>query len=282
MVKVISVFLFLFTTYSYASMPVAVTMTGCVMDGRFTTEGTDYGTHKVEHPYVIKVIDRDSNKPIELKDYNGKRISIKGYLHPSDLLFTDKNSIKLIGDCEQGQKKKLTIEEQEKLAREIFQQLAKTDSDRTDVVIKLYQRVIDECPDTERAQEAYWRLSNLYLQAYEQPQYDKIVTLLEEAIKRYPNTQATPHYKQRLLRAYEETKQWQKAVDLYEEALKTNPEILSDPQNTATMLSYADALIGAGQKAKAREILQRVISFGDRIENWLLEIAREKLEGVKE
>ncbi|MFQ3573355.1 MAG: tetratricopeptide repeat protein [Thermodesulfovibrionales bacterium] len=288
MMKILSVLpiiMMFFIFEAYASMPVEVTMTGCVIDGKFTKEVTDFGTHKVKgsNTYLIKIIDKD-RKPIDLRGYNGMRLSIKGFLTPGDYLYTDSQSIKVMGDCvekSEGQGKRLTLKEQERLAKDLFLKMSKTDASDTKVFIELYGRVIDECPDTERAQEAYWRLSNLYLQAFDQPQYDKIARLLEEAVKKYPNTPATPHYKQRLLRAYEATKQWQKAVALYEEALIGNPEILSDPQNAATMIDYANALIGSGNKEKALSILNKVVSFGDKIEDWLIEVAKWKLEEIK-
>ena len=269
-----------------ASMPVSVKIAGCIENGYLMSYETDFGTHKVERRYPIRinVINKD-RKSINISSFNGKRVSIKGYIIPGDHLYPDMNSIKVIGDCVKqssgSKRKKLPLHEQEKLAKELFQEMAKTDSDKTDVFIKLYGRVIDECPDTEKAQEAYWRLSNLYLYALDKPDYMKIIALLEKAVKRYPNTAATPHYKKRLLLAYEETKQWQKAVGIYEEEIKTNPEILREPENAATMIAYADALIGIGNKAKARDILRRVVDFGDKIEDWLVEIAKVKLEGMR-
>ncbi|MCX8026666.1 MAG: tetratricopeptide repeat protein [Thermodesulfovibrionales bacterium] len=262
---------------SHASMPVEVTITGCVKDGVFVSSETDYGTHKVKKDYKMKVMDSNTKTLMDIKAYNKKEIRLRGYLLPGDLFFVDKNSIQVIGNCNI-----LSLEEQEKLAKELFTQMSKADKNDTDVFIRLYTRVINECPDTEKAQEAYWRLSNLYLQAFDKPDYEKIASLLEEAVRRYPNTPATPHYKQRLLRAYEETKQWKKAVGLYEEALKTNPEILSDPDNAATMISYAEALFGSGNKQKALMILNKVVGFGNKIEDWLLEVAKEKIRYISE
>lgn len=275
---IIMCLIFLAEAYlSLASMPVDVTMTGCVQEGTFTTEETDYGTHKVKAGYLIRVVDKE-RRPIDLKGYNGKRIIIKGYITPGDYLFADPSSIRQIGKCSRTGSKKLSIDEQERLAKELFLKMSKTDASDTKVFIELYGRVIEECPDTERAQVAYWRLTNLYLQAFDKPDYDRIASLLEEAVKRYPNTQATPHYKKRLLLAYEETRQWHKAVTLYEEAIKSEHGFLNDPKNAATMISYAEALIGSGNKAKAKDILKRVVAFGDRIEDWMLEIAKGTLK----
>ncbi len=276
--KLIAFLLFtiLLSSNTFASMPVEVTIKGCIEDGRLISGETDFGTHQVQRDYKIKVYDHKDKSPIDLRQYNGKIVKIKGYLLPGDVFYVDRQSIIALGNC--PTKKKLSLKEQEELARELFIKLSKTDASDTKVFIELYGRVIEECPETERAQEAYWRLSNLYLQAFDKPDYGKIAALLEEAVRRYPDTPATPHYKQRLLRAYEETMQWQKAVVLYEEGLKANPEILKDPQNAATMIAYADALSGSGNKKRAIEILNRVIAFGDKIEDWLLSIAKDKVK----
>lgn len=280
MTKVFTIVFLLFASVTLASMPVEVTITGCVRDGKFTSIETDYGTHRVKKDYLIRVIEKDTRQPLDLTMYNNKELSIKGYILPGDLFYVDKKSIRVIGNC--MKRGKLSLEEQERLAKQLFTEMSKADNYDTDLFIRLYARVIKECPDTEKAQEAYWRLTNLYLQAFDPPQYEKIVSLLEEAVKKYPNTPATPHYKQRLLRAYEETRQWQRAVTLYEEALIANPEILSEPENAATMIGYADALIGSGNKEKALSILNKVVGFGPKIEDWVLDIAEHKIKALKQ
>lgn len=278
--RFIILILILFASLSYASMPVEVTITGCAKDGEFLSEETDFGTHKVSGTnYKIKLMDNKTNAPIDITPYNNKKIRIKGYLLPGDIFPIDKEKIEVIGDCLKSNK--LSIEEQEKLARELFIQMSKADKYDTELFIKLYNRVINECPDTEKAQEAYWRLTNLYLQAFDEPDYAKIVELLEDAVKKYPNTSATQHYKQRLLLAYVESKQWGKAIGLYEETINKNPDILSNPDNAATLIDYAECLINTGNREKALKILNKVVDFGDKIESWLLDIAKANIEVLK-
>lgn len=263
----------------FASMPVEITIIGCVKNGILTDTETDFGTHKVKRDYKREILDKDTRERINLSPYNGKVLKIKGYLLPGDRFFIDKSSIQVIDSCEAM--KKLSIQKQELIAKNIFKKLSKTDEKNTEVFIENYKRVINECPDTEWAQEAYWRLTNLYLNAVEKPDYERVISLLEEAIKKYPNTPATPHYKKRLLFVYEETKQWSKAVKLYEEAIKNNPELISDSENSAFMIGYADALSGSGDKQKALKILKQVISFEGKIDDWLIDVAKNKIKELE-
>ena len=63
----------------------------------------------------------------------------------------------------------------------------------------LYLRMMDECPDTEMAEEAYWLLSNLYLDDFDEPREDKAGEILELFLKRYPSSRWTSHAESRLL-----------------------------------------------------------------------------------
>ena len=63
----------------------------------------------------------------------------------------------------------------------------------------LYLRLIDECPDTELAEEAYWALSNLYLDDFDEPKEDKAKEILELFLKRYPSSRWVTHVENRLL-----------------------------------------------------------------------------------
>ena len=62
----------------------------------------------------------------------------------------------------------------------------------------LYLRLIDECPDTEIAEESYWALSNLYLDDLDEPKEDKSREILELFIERYPASRWIAHVENRL------------------------------------------------------------------------------------
>jgi hypothetical protein len=63
---------------------------------------------------------------------------------------------------------------------------------------KLFLRLIEECPETDAAEEAYWALSNLYLDDFDEPQEDKAREILESFLKRYPASQWVLHVESRL------------------------------------------------------------------------------------
>ena len=174
---------------------------------------------------------------------------------------------------------RLSPEEQEKLAKELYGVMAKTDKWETDIFIKLHNQVIEQCPDTKWAQESLWRLSNLYLLANDPPQYQKISELMEKLISRYPDSPIIPDAKNRLLRSYEETGNYRKAVSLYEDLFEKNPEIIESDQYAAFLLGYAEALAESGNKEKAKEIYQKVIDLKDA-EGWLKDIAKDALSGT--
>lgn len=62
----------------------------------------------------------------------------------------------------------------------------------------LYLRMIDECPETELAEESYWALSNLYLDDFDEPKEDKAREILELFLKRYPGSRWAAHAENRL------------------------------------------------------------------------------------
>ena len=63
----------------------------------------------------------------------------------------------------------------------------------------LYLRIMDECPDTDIAEESYWALSNLYLDDFDESQEDKAAEVLELFLKRYPASWWAPHVEARLI-----------------------------------------------------------------------------------
>ncbi|MBM4146716.1 MAG: tetratricopeptide repeat protein [Nitrospira sp.] len=175
---------------------------------------------------------------------------------------------------------RLSLEEQEKLAKELYGTMAKADKWETDTFIKLHNQVIDQCPDTKRAQESLWRLSNLYLLANDPPEYQKVIELMEKLISKYPDSTLVPDAKTRLRMSYEQTGNYKKAIALYEDLFAKNPDIAESDQYAALLLGYAKALAETGDTEKARAIYQKVIDLKDA-EDWLKDIARDALSGTE-
>jgi hypothetical protein len=64
---------------------------------------------------------------------------------------------------------------------------------------KLCLRLIEECPQTEDAEEACWMLSNLYLDSFDEPKEDEARKILERFLALYPSSLWAPHAESRLL-----------------------------------------------------------------------------------
>lgn len=133
---------------------------------------------------------------MNLSAFEEKFIRVKGFLLPKDSFFTD---IKLIKIIRESEKQKLSLQKHRKFAEHISKQLQNTKEDDLINFERFYKRLTNECFDTEQAKESYWRLTNMYLDAFDPPNCSVFVRLFEETIIRYINA----HYKRRLFFAYE-------------------------------------------------------------------------------
>ncbi|MCB2186803.1 MAG: tetratricopeptide repeat protein [Deltaproteobacteria bacterium] len=165
---------------------------------------------------------------------------------------------------------------QEQLALQLFQKLAKTPTDDHEAFHRIYYVIIDRCPDTERAEVAYWRLSNLLLQAYDPPKNEEAVKLLEKFLARYPHSQGVPMIKQRLSRLYEDTGRWCQAADLYGEAAANLPPKL-DEQMLGWCTAFATALENCGKKDEARKWYRKVVENDPELKTFSAQVAQERL-----
>jgi tetratricopeptide (TPR) repeat protein len=202
-------------------------------------------------------------------------------VNSEQLIKGEKSSSKSKSDIGPYDKKEtgLSLEEQEKLAKELYGIMAKTDKWETDTFIKLYNQVIEHCPDTKWAQESLWRLSNLYLLANDPPEYQKVIELMEKLISKYPDSPLVPDAKNRLRMSYEQTGNYKKAIALYEDLFAKNPDITESDQYAALLLGYAKALAETGDTEKAKTIYQKVIDLKNT-EEWLKDIAKDGLSNL--
>ena len=153
----------------------------------------------------------------------------------------------------------LTPEQQQARAESLFAQIIETDKYDYDRIEQLYLQVIRECPDTDQAEESYFRLSNLYRMGFDPPKYDSLRLLLEDFLQRYPDSDGVPEMRERLLRAYEGSGRWKAVVALYDEIVPVMPE--DHPYFLVTHLDYARALEGAGDRAKALAVYRKVAAI---------------------
>lgn len=174
----------------------------------------------------------------------------------------------------------LPLEEQERLATELFQTLANTDADQIGTFISLYDRVLTECPDAKRAPEALWRLSNLYLLAYDEPKFPQVALSLERLLRRYPSSPFVSDARKRLLSAYEEMGDFQKTLPLYE-AILAEETAMSDEDFTAWAVGYGQNLEKTGDTAKAKEWYGKALERDAGKDSFSARIARERLDALR-
>ena len=115
--------------------------------------------------------------------------------------------------------------EKEDLANQIFYEIRNVEKPEEKAV--LYRKVVDECPGAELAQEALWRLSQLYLDDFDEPNVKEAIGCLELFIKSYPDSDWRPHVEFSLLWLYESEKLWEKMTGLYEKIVSENPNMPS-------------------------------------------------------
>jgi len=170
----------------------------------------------------------------------------------------------------------LTPEEQEKLAKKLYEEMIGLDKWETSKFEELHKRIIETCPATDYAIESCWRLSNLYLMADDQPRYEDVIQVLEHLVTKYPNSQIIPDAKNRLLLAYKNGGHPDKVITMYQELFKINP----DPDDRTFMiwaLEYANALSAVGKPEDARKLYEQVIEKDGGKDQLEARVAREKL-----
>lgn len=168
-------------------------------------------------------------------------------------------------------------------ATELFQEIRQADKYDFTRIEQLYLELLRECPDTEQAEESYFRLANLYRMGMDPPEYKKLRVLLEEYLERYPESEMAPEMVKRLRRAYEDTGQWPRVVELYQAEISTLTD--ENPYYLVTMLDYARALEGSGDRETALAAYRQVaaVAGGENAGNYdmsdlWLRVARKRID----
>lgn len=183
----------------------------------------------------------------------------------------------------------LTLPEQEELAKALFSVMAKDKSDDPALYEKHYLTVMAKCPDTRRAHESYWRLTNLYLRAYDEPKHDKIVTILEQFLKRYTTSDVVSMKKypdealvfsplKYLHQSYEELKQYDKIAAYYDGAASRESEFA-----IYDYFDYAQALDEVKRTKDAITWYEKFLkkTQGDDSVDFMREIAADRVKELK-
>lgn len=150
----------------------------------------------------------------------------------------------------------LTPEQQQQRADELFEQIRQADNFDYAQIESLYLELLRDCPDSEQAEESYFRLSNLYRLGMDPPELGKLRDLLEAYLARYPASDLAAEMRERLRRVYEETGQWSAALEIYEHLI---PDLTSEnPYYLVILLDYARVLEGSGARERALAVYQQV------------------------
>jgi len=82
-----------------ASRPVHAVITGCVRDGVFVSERTEFGTHVSPGGYRISLL-KEPGSPVDLQAFEGRRVSVTGELLPGDAFLVEEESLVDRGPCD--------------------------------------------------------------------------------------------------------------------------------------------------------------------------------------
>ncbi len=168
--------------------------------------------------------------------------------------------IALISSCAFAEYKvstTLSKEEQKNKAQELYKNMAQLDNDALDDLINMHTQVIEKCPESARAQESCWKLSNLFI--IKQSDFQSAVEVLEHLIKQYPDSELVPAAKNRLMTCYKSLNEYDKVCKLYEEIFANDP----NPSNKTYIvraLAYGKALDAIGKAEEAQKWYQEVIN----------------------
>lgn len=178
------------------------------------------------------------------------------------------------------QSNSLPLPEQEKLARQVYEEMSQMDKQDFDSIAAAHKKVIEKCPQTKRAEESLWKLHNLYSQVMSEPDYPKDALILEFLMATYPESEMIPAAKNHLLYTYEKLQAWDKLVPLYADLMQRK-EGFTEGELRSTTMGYADALAGAGKKAEAKALYEEIIQkWGGDEESMEAALAGERLKNL--
>ena len=140
----------------------------------------------------------------------------------------------------------LSAEEQEALASEIIARLSELPNDKVREFEKGYLEIINRCPESSAAEEAYWRIGNLYRLAYSEPKYDKVIPLYEQFLVQYPGSEGVPMIANALANSLSETGNWDRLVEIESTYFLTVLPDEPTDQDIARYCLHGDHLTKAG------------------------------------
>ena len=183
----------------------------------------------------------------------------------------------------------LTKPEQQELAVALFRLMASAETEAPAFFEEKYQVVMEKCPETNQAHESYWRLTNLYLRAYDPPKHKEVVRILEQFLARY--TQSTvlsmKKYPDQMLvfspvkylhRSYEELGQYAKIAAYYAK--------IAGREATFSVYDYFDYASALDKSSRGKDAIgwyQKFLSKtkGNDSVDFMREIAADRIKTLK-
>lgn len=180
--------------------------------------------------------------------------------------------------------------DQENLARVIFNKMVATADDaQPEFFERCYKLVMDKCPGTDRAHESYWRLTNLYTQAYDNPKNEEIVKILEQflaryqastvvSLKKYPDEMLVFSPIRSLHQAYEALGRHEKIAAYYDNISAREAEF-----SVYDYFDYASALDKTNRPQEAVAWYEKFLkkSAGSEDMDFMREIAQDRIDELK-
>ena len=149
-------------------------------------------------------------------------------------------------------------EEQKRRALEIRLAISRLSETQVEERESLYHEIVESCPATEEAEEALWALSNIYLDAFPEPQEQTAQEVLELFLDRYPDSAWGLQVRSRLILLYSGTERRERAAELCRELLGRRPETL--PASCRPFVALAEAVVWDEEQdtERAREAYTQV------------------------
>ena len=132
-------------------------------------------------------------------------------------------------------------EEQRRRAMEIRLAISRLSETQVEERESLYHEIVESCPATEEAEEALWALSNIYLDAFPEPQEQTAQEVLELFLDRYPDSAWGLQVRGRLILLYSGTEKRERAAELCRELLGQRAETL--PASCRPFVALAEAVV---------------------------------------
>ncbi len=165
-----------------------------------------------------------------------------------------------------AEKKKLTLEEQDKGAFEILNKilgLAEKTADRQALLPQmeaLYEEIIDKYPDAMLVEESYWKVIAMDIEEFKPPKVDKAEKLYRDFFRRYPASPLNAHIEKTFGQFYYTNKTWESLMRIFTPRIKKFIQTgkLDSPYH---MFMYSEAKFNLGDLVEAEKGYKIVIEF---------------------